>query len=195
MKPVNQAARFAVLLSLGLLILSVGRVLGHGIGTPQQLNVPSGPYLLSIWTDPEPLRVNNTHVTVAVMNSETREPILTGVQVTVQLQPQPSVDPSTGRTAMASPDDTVNKLFYAAIFDDLPAPGLWQATVLVSGPAGPGEEVLFEVEVLPPQPFNWLWPGLIGLSVVAVGWLMRSWRKKPPQKRPLKRRTAPPHSA
>ena len=59
----------------------------HGTGTPQLLNAPSGPYLLSVWTDPDPLRADEAHVVVAVLEPATREPIVTGVEVTVRLEP------------------------------------------------------------------------------------------------------------
>ncbi len=165
---------------LTVLLLSTGltSVVAHGIGTPVQLNVPSGPYLLSIWTDPEPLRVNETHVTVAVMNPETQTPIITGVQATVQLQSP--TDPTVTRMAVTSPDNTDNKFLYATAFSDLSEPGLWQGVISVTGPAGPGEDVRFEIDVLPPQPFNWLWAGIFGLIVLVLGWLVWSWRSNKP---------------
>lgn len=176
---------FTLLVVLPLVVYPV-TVWAHGIGTPQQLNVPSGPYLLSIWSDPSPLRVNETHITVAVMDPETRTPIVAGVGATVQLQSLS--DPAVIRTVVASPDNTANKLLYAATFDDLPEPGLWQIVVSVTGPNGPGEDVVFEIDVLPPSPFNGLRPAIIGLAGLLLGWVVWSWWKRQPRQRPLKRR-------
>jgi hypothetical protein len=158
------------------------RVLAHGIGTPQQINAPSGPYLVSIWTDPEPLRVNQAHVTVAVMEPETQAPIVNGGQVTVQLQFV--VDELISFARVALPDNATNKLFYVATFEGLPHPGQWRMTASVMGPDGPGEDVSFEVAVLPPASFNWQRLGLIGLSLVIAGWIMHSWRQQKTMKKP-----------
>ena len=147
----------------------------HGIGTPVKINVPSDPYLLSIWTDPDPLRVDETHVTVAVMKPETQEPIVAGVEVLVQLQS--STDPIVTRTTVASPDNSANRLLYAAIFTDLPEPGLWQGIVSVVGPDGPGKDIPFSVEILPLQSINWLRYGIISLLILVFGWFIWSaWK-------------------
>lgn len=169
-----------------LMFFSAKQSQAHGIGTPVKINVPSGPYLLSIWTDPDPLRVDETHVTLAVMWPENREPILTDVEVFVQLQS--STDPVVTRTAIASPDNSANRLLYAAIFSDIPEPGLWQAVVTIIGPDGPGEDISFPVEVLPPQPINWLKYGIIGLLILMLGWFIWSARKTTAHERPLRHR-------
>ena len=158
------------------MFFGVRQVWAHGIGTPVQINVPSGPYLLSIWTDPDPLRVDETHVTVAVMEPETQAPIVTGVQVQVQLTAV--ADESLSFTAAASADNSANRLLYAAIFENLPTDGRWRGLISVDGPAGAGQDMPFEVEVLPPAPFNWLWPGIGGLVMLLLAWWVRSWRRQ-----------------
>ena len=63
----------------------------HGGGVPQLINAGAGPYWISVWTQPEPLRVGESHFTVAVaeqLNSETTDgelgpPVLAA---TVELQ-------------------------------------------------------------------------------------------------------------
>lgn len=161
-----------------LAFLGVRSVWAHGIGTPVKINIPSGPYLLSIWTDPDPLRVDETHVTVAVMEPETQAPIVTGVQVRVQLTAV--ADESLSFTATASADNSANRLLYAAIFENLPTDGRWRGLVSVDGPAGAGKGVPFEVEVMPPAPFNWLWPGIGGMVVLLLVWWVHSWRRQAP---------------
>lgn len=185
---VNTKNRKIVLAGMMVLLMFFSAKKGeaHGIGTPVKINVPSGPYLLSIWTDPEPLRVDETHVTVAVMWPETQEPIVAGVEVLVQLQS--ATDPIMTQTAVASPDNSANRLLYAAIFTDLPEPGQWQGIVTVVGSDGPGEDIPFSVEVLPPQPINWLRYGIIGLLILMLGWFIWSARKRTAHERPLKRR-------
>ena len=171
----NKRTVISTFIMVLLIFFSAKQGQAHGIGTPVEINVPSGPYLLSIWTDPDPLRVDETHVTVAVMKPETQEPIVAGVDVFVQLQS--STDPVVTRTAVASPDNSANRLLYAAIFTNLPEPGLWQGVVSVVGSDGSGEDIPFSVEVLPPQPINWLQYGIIGLLILMFGWFIWSARK------------------
>lgn len=173
----NKTIAPAIMMAL-LIFFGVRQVWAHGIGTPVQINVPSGPYLLSIWTDPDPLRVDETHVTVAVMEPETQAPIVTGVQVQVQLTAV--ADESLSFTAAASADNSANRLLYAAVFENLPTAGSWRGLISVDGPAGVGQDMPFEVEVLPPAPFNWLWPGIGGLVVLLLVWWVRSWRRQAP---------------
>lgn len=171
--------RLALVIGIILLAFPVAReVWAHGIGTPVKINVASDPYLLSIWTDPDPLRVDETHVTVAVMEPETQTPIVTGLEVTVQLTAV--ADESLSFTATALADNSTNRLLYAAVFENLPTDGRWRGLISVDGPAGAASDVPFEVEVLPPAPFNWLWPGIGGLVVLLLVWWVRSWRRQAP---------------
>lgn len=170
--------RLVILLAtlfLTLPLFMAGRALAHGIGTAQQINVSADPYLVSVWTDPDPLRVNETHVTVAVMDPVTQEPLVRDVQVTVHLQS--ATDESISLSASALPDNTANRLLYAAVFNNLPHPNQWRGTVSIDGPAGAGEDVRFEIDVLSPQPVNWSLIGGLALGTITLGWLAWSWRR------------------
>lgn len=144
----------------------------HGIGTPQRLNVPSGPYLLSMWTDPDPLRADESHVVVAVLDPATREPIVTGVEVIVRMV---SLDDGMVVSLPAQTDST-NRLFYAAEFNDRVTPGQWQVVVSAAGDRGTSDEVTFEVAIEPARGFNWLWAGAAGLAAVLGLWLLSAMR-------------------
>lgn len=157
--------------ALALLLLPFA-ALAHGIGTPQRLNVPSGPYWLSIWTDPDPLRADETHVVIAVLEPETQKPIVTGVEPTVQLR---SLAAGTVIRQAATTDST-NRLLYVATFTDDLSPGLWEVSVSVSGERGKGAPVTFEVEISPARGFNWLWVGVGGLGAGLVVWLLSASR-------------------
>ena len=168
------------LLGLALtLLLSAQPALAHGGGAPQLTNATAGPYRVSVWTEPDPARVGELHVTVAVV--EAPEPgassrdggdLVLDAAVLVRVEP---VDRS-GETliAMATRDNAVNKLFYEADFD-LPAEGGWRVEIQVDGPAGAGSTA-FDVDALPPSTLNnlfglgWpLWAGL-GLTLLVAGW-------------------------
>ena len=108
--------------------------------------MPSGPYLLSVWTDPDPLRADEAHVVVAVLEPATREPIVTGVEVTVTMTPLAAGDGAA--VSMTAGADETNRLFYAAEFNDHVAPGRWQVGVSVAGERGAGDEVTFEIDIV-----------------------------------------------
>lgn len=150
----------------------------HGIGKTQLLNVESGPYLISAWTDPDPLRADETHVVVAVTEPDTRAPIVSGVEVSVTMIS--IAVPATFFTEIATTDN-VNQLLYAAEFNDQVTAGRWQVKIAVSGARGGGESVSFEVVVDPARGFNWLWIGVGGLAFVVIIWVAVSMRSQTPR--------------
>ena len=138
---------------LALMLVGTVRVQAHGIGTPQVINAPAGPYLISVWTDPDPLRMGEAHVTVAATEPETESPIL-DANVLVQLVWLD--DPSVTLTAPATHENAALKIVYVAVFEPEQA-GQWQGTVVVNGTEGSGKAVNFDMAVLPPTPVNWGW--------------------------------------
>ncbi len=163
----------SVFLSVPLLFILTVVVHAHGTGTPQLLNAPTGPYLLSVWTDPDPLRADEAHVVVAVVEPETQEFIVSDVTVTVRLRSL--ADPTVERVETAETDST-NRLLFAAEFNDRVTPGRWQVGVSAAGARGAGDEVTFEIDVAPARGFNWLWLGVGGLGATVLLWLLASMR-------------------
>lgn len=184
-----------VQLTLGVIAIAAGLLLSpvplraHGIGLPQVINVANGPYLVSVWTDPDPLREDETHLVVAVMDPATRAPLVSDITVSVELQAN-----ATGETvqATAHSDNSVNQLLYVVEFNNLVSAGTWQATIIVDGPWGSAADVAFPLEVTPARGFNWMWLGLGGLGVAVVVWLALSGRAG--QRQPDRRTYAPPRS-
>src|SRR5690606_22554607 len=108
----RHAAAVFVLVLLAL-FAAAGGLRAHGTGTPRVMNQPAGPYLLSAWTDPNPLRVDETHVVVGVTDPDTRAPVVSDVVVTVRMTSLD--DPSQIREEVAGTDN-VNRLLFAAEF-------------------------------------------------------------------------------
>jgi hypothetical protein len=180
--------RIIPLLALALLLLTLAAgARAHGIGKPQVLNAVSGPYLISVWTDPDPLRVDEAHVVVAVTEPETRQPIVTGVTVTVSAQS--IADPLLQISQIADTDET-NQLLFAAEFNGRVAEGRWRVGVAAEGERGAGEEISFEVDVTPARGLNWLWIGIAGLAVAVAGWMIYTMRTPFPT--PRRRRGSDP---
>lgn len=162
-------AAFLLLIILGL----AARLNAHGIGKPQVLNEPAGPYLLSAWTDPDPLREDEAHVVIAVSNPDTQEMIVEGVEVTVRMTSL--ADPSLTLAHVAGTDN-VNRLLFAVEFNDEVEAGRWRVDLGVSGDRGAGENISFEVDIEPARGFNWLWVGVGGLAAIVLIWLASSMR-------------------
>ncbi|MFQ5611033.1 MAG: hypothetical protein ACE5H9_02765 [Anaerolineae bacterium] len=165
-----------------LLVLGLGQTIrpagAHGGGTPQLTNAEVGPYWVSVWTQPDPARVGEWHITVAVAEppspgSATNEAGPPVLDATVSVRLTSLERPGQTIMALATHEDAANKLFYEADLD-LPRGGQWRASVDVQGPAG-GGQASFELQVLPGERSSglaWAAWGGAGLAVLALGWLV-----------------------
>jgi hypothetical protein len=181
-----------MLMGLALTLTLVARpAQAHGGGTPQLAIVEAGPYRVSAWTQPNPIRVGVLHVTVAVFEAPApgaREgetgPLVLDAQVHVRLEPQGHAADTL--TAQATRKNALNKFFYETDLE-LPSQGQWHAIVAVQGPAG-GGSADFEIQALPPSRFSSLgamaWPvlGGLGLLIVVAAWWARSARSQDKRK-------------
>lgn len=130
----------------------------HGGGVPQLSNVEVGPYVVTIWTQPDPLRVGIIHFTVAVTelltdstSSESNGTVVVDAFVRIRLK---SLSES-GVTICteATHENALNKLFFEADVD-IPLDKWWQVTVDVLGPAGAGT-TRFDIQVFPARTMTW----------------------------------------
>jgi hypothetical protein len=144
--------------------------LAHGGGTPRLIDVPVGPYRLYVWSSPEPLRVGDMHVTIAVVeaaqtSAKLDEPVV-DANVRVLLKPLNEQNEPFARAA--TNQTTLLQRYYETDFS-IPAAGIWQAVIEVSGPAGAGS-ASFDVEVLPPRRLNWQIALIItGALLIGIG--------------------------
>lgn len=170
--------RNRILLLLLLLLALPAAVLAHGGGTPQLVNEPAGSYWISAWSTPDPARVGQLHLTLAISEpGEGREaglPVL-GADVGIRLEPGADVEATTV-TASATNANSTNKLFYEADLE-LPAEGAWQVQILVEGPDGPAS-ASFPLEVVAPESTNWALLGGGGVALVIVLFALFSWRQR-----------------
>lgn len=184
----SHASVVAVLLLMVVgLLIDVSPASGHGIGLPQVVNVPNGPYLVSVWTDPDPLREDETHIVVAVMDPVTRAPLVEDVTVSVRMAATDHQGDTITETALS--DNSANQLLYVVVFNNLISMGAWQATVIIDGPLGSAADVTFPLEITAAQGFNWLWLGIGGL-VIAIGVWMAFAARDASQPRAARDRTA-----
>ncbi len=156
------------LLGLGLALSGlslVGPAQAHGGGTPQLVNAPFGPHLLSVWTNPDPPRVGVVHVTVALAERvegaagiEAGAPVLDR-PVTIALIPPEGGTPLTTR---ATHEAAENKLLYETDVR-LEQAGLWEVR-LQTDAWGPQSFIL---AVQPAAAFPW--PVIAAAALAAAG--------------------------
>jgi hypothetical protein len=178
---------FGLTLSLVLVLLSTPAIsLAHGGGTPRLTNAEAGPYRLFAWTEPEPWRADEVHLTVVVTLPPPAGSVVDDGVVNNQLD-QPVNDAAVGVgfvsvenrdlsfEAVAELQALGNNTSYE-VDSALPAAGLWQVEISVDGSDGQGQ-ASFQIDVLPARRFNWpLLAGggaLLVLAVAVVGWTRR----------------------
>ena len=192
---------------IGALVLLIGALLpapllAHaGVGIQHLNNVPTGPYRVYVWSDPEPPEVGEYHVTVAL--TENVEGDTTGLAggpvldafVIVEITHQQSGETLSAR---ATHDDALNKLFYEASF--APAKqGIWSVQVRIAppgcedgqngndngsgspaSPCQPQQVVSYQDEILP-KVFPWpaVLGGLLAVALILAAGLLY-WKTQPP---------------
>ncbi|MEJ2217821.1 MAG: hypothetical protein P8099_14520 [Gemmatimonadota bacterium] len=154
-------AALAILFAAPLLLADGGKV--------QVSQAPAGPFLVTVFTSPIPLRTGGIDVSVLLQDRATQAPVH-DAQVTVTAEPvdhegQTDTYPATRAQA-------TNKLFLAAEFAIHDA-GKWRFTVTARNANGEGT-VHFETNVRGPGLLDrgiWVW-GIIAIPVVLVLWFM-----------------------
>jgi hypothetical protein len=133
-----------------------------------------GPYLVSVFTSPTPLRTGELDVSVLVQDAA-RESVL-DVPVMVEAVP---LGVETDRIIHeATRQQATNKLFKAAKFD-IPAEGRWEVRVQVGG--AEGGAVSFQAEFTSPTLLDrpYLLAALILLPLALLGWLLLGRDEEP----------------
>lgn len=138
-------------------------------GTVRISRQPAGPFLVSVYTEPTPLRTGTIDVSVLLQDTASEATVL-DAQVTVNAEPVEH--DGVGGTFPATREQATNKLFQAAKFR-IQGPGLWRFSVTATNSAGAGT-VAFEAEVPDPglldRPF--LVVLLLALPLGLVAWLL-----------------------
>lgn len=139
----RQRARILALLCLlpaAFLLFPPAEPVDANGGTLRVANEPVGDYLVSVFTDPTPVRTDSIDVSALVLMSD--EPGLAeGIRVQIQTRGlEGQGDPVRLEATREQADDP---RYHAAKFG-LGAPGLWEIDVAVDGPRGSGS-VSFEI--------------------------------------------------
>jgi hypothetical protein len=160
--------RLAVLATLAAALLAPPLLLADG-GKVQVSQAPAGPFLVTVFTSPIPLRTGGIDVSVLLQDRTTKAPIQ-NARVTVTAEPV-GHEGQTG-TFPATRAQATNKLFLAAEFP-IHTAGTWRFTVNARDDRGEGS-VSFQANVSRAGLLDrgvWVWI-LIAIPVVVVLWLL-----------------------
>ncbi|MBZ0316097.1 MAG: hypothetical protein K8L91_06745 [Anaerolineae bacterium] len=166
------------LVLLGATFIPMARTDAHGLGNQKLEQVEAGPYLVSAWTDPKDVSVEDElHITVSVQDQEKDFILDADVQINAVL----ASDSSTTKSQQATHDNAAQKLFYEAPLR-LDKTGRWQITIVIDGELGQGT-ASFELDVVEASNkwTRWLWPALGITAVVIILAFGMMYRKNKPQ--------------
>jgi hypothetical protein len=145
----------AGLLAIGLVLGAIGIQTAHGDGGTVRVSSIVGPYRISAFTSPTPLRAGPVDFSVMVQDAAHGEPIHDlSVALTVTSADEPPCVMQLEATRAAA----TNKLMRSAKFD-LPRSGRWRVDIAVDGPGGAARSSFDFVadDPLPQWEGIWLW--------------------------------------
>ena len=151
------------LLKIGLVLayhsLVIGNQCARADGGTLRLSRCEGPYRISVFTGPTPLRAGPVDISVLVQDTATAD---VDLRATVMVRIMPANRTGRPMYEAATSNTATNKLLRAAMFE-LPAPGRWSVEIEVQGEQG-SAQVNFVLEAatrLPQWPVmaSWIaWP-------------------------------------
>ena len=156
-----------------------------GDGGIVRVSENAGPWRITLFSSPTPLRAGPIDLSILVQEPETDASVL---DARVNLMLQPLDGQADSILVEATRADATNKLLYAALLD-LPAPGRWQVDVAVQlGDDGARiTTTLVASDAIPPLLSLWTWlaiPAIVIVLFLCNQWLVRSRRRtttRPPE--------------
>lgn len=168
MRTARRVRTLARLAAATALLAVPGVMLANG-GTVRISRQKAGPFLVSVYTEPTPLRTGAIDVSVLLQDTASEATVL---DADVTVSAEPVAHDGVGGTFRATRAQATNKLFKAAEFA-IQGAGLWRFTVTATSGAGTGT-VTFEAAVRDPglldRPF--LVVLLLALPLGLVAWLL-----------------------
>jgi hypothetical protein len=161
----QRAPRSRTLVGAAVLLAAIA---ARGDGGLLRLKQAAGPFDISVFTAPTPLRVGQVDVSVMVLRRTDHAPVL-DADVELRLRGASGELRATATVAAAS-----NKLLYAALIE-VPAPGRWTLSARVDS----GESdvtVAVELDVAPALGPAWaFWPYLMLPGLVIALFAVNQW--------------------
>lgn len=104
---------------MSMLLIAIAWFGAHADGGAVQFEKPAGPFIITVFTTPTPLRAGSVDISLMIQNRENRQPVL-DCQALVQLRKEGAMSIRSEATHEAAQ----NKLLYAAQVN-VPEPGIW----------------------------------------------------------------------
>jgi hypothetical protein len=157
---------------LTILLLTSGR-LSADSGVVR-VSAVDGPWRLTVFSEPTPLRAGPVDLSVLVQHSDTHAAVL---DATISMLLSPVADDTQSILVEATRAAATNRLLYSALLD-LPSAGRWsfEVTAMMDGQQA---RVSFEADVGPPMPpllDQWIWfalPLIVIALIIINQWLQR----------------------
>jgi len=144
-------------------------------GGTLQLRKPAGPWIVTVFSTPVPLRVGVADLSVMVQRANDRDSVL-DAQVKLHLT-RSSASNVVEIVAPATRAQASNKLLYAARVTLLSS-GMWRLEVDVAR-QGSAALVSGDLNVLPPQPpMKARWPYFVMVPLFVLLFAVNQWLKK-----------------
>jgi hypothetical protein len=151
------------------LLLQSNQTNAHGGRLRCEL-APAGPYVVSVWTTPDPARVGVLDFSASILRSDTRQPVSVQMRLTARATSTPGFIEGVGlREAGGFFDFLAPPLYHVKV--ELPAQGRWHVSVSVTGAAGHGDTG-FDMDVAPALRVPW---GVIAASAAVAVLLLATW--------------------
>ncbi len=163
------------------LCFSAAALQAHGGGTPRLTGEVAGPYRLFAWTQPEPLRVGEIHLSIGVVkaeagntqSAEALDEAVTDATVIVYLLPEG--EDAGALTVPAIRQEQLGSYYYEADAT-LPTAGDWRFTIDVSGVMGDGRAE-FVSTVAAAREINWVLLTAAALLLLFLLGLIGLWNR------------------
>jgi len=154
-----------------VLLFAVGAA--HADGGTVRIREDAGPFRITVFSAPEPLRVGAADLSVLVQRRDDDAPVL-DAEVSIRLEGPPPAPPIEARATRAA---ATNKWLHAALVE-IPSAGIWKLEVAVRSANG-APEVAGTMQVAPRAPrLRALWPYLVLPPLVVCVFAVREWRKR-----------------
>jgi hypothetical protein len=121
----NRVANAAVMAMLIATAWIAGIIRAHADGGAVQFEKSAGPFVITVFTTPSPLRAGPVDISLMIQSRENQQPVLDG-QAFVQLRK----DGAMSIRSEATHEAAQNKLLYAAPVK-VPESGLWELEVAI----------------------------------------------------------------
>lgn len=159
------------------LLLTPVNAYAHTGGTLRLSDATAGPYQLYAWTQPEPLRVGQSHISVLVLNPGPTEDVAGEpiTNATVRVRFETLTQPGEVITVAAVATEFLGNTYYEADLE-LPTTGEWRVTIAVQGALGEGSAA-FVGEVMAARTLNWSLIASAGIGLLLLIGLMGIWSR------------------